>query len=100
MAAALFALAGLGAPKAADAQAYVSGSVGLFAPNDIGVSGSSLSGNLDLDNGVDVTAALGYRLPFNLRLEGEFGYAHTKVSKVTVAGTGSANLSGADINVY
>ncbi|MDB5407248.1 MAG: porin family protein [Rhodospirillales bacterium] len=82
------------------AQMYASGSLGLFSPNDSTARGNGFSGSAQLDNGIDAAAALGFRFTPNIRAEGEFGYAHTRLNKITVNGVGSAAVTGGDVDLY
>jgi len=80
-------------------QPYLQGSIGVAVPDDADINGGGISGKLKLDSGVDATVALGIHLPFDFRVEGEVGYINADLSKVTVPGVGSTNLSG-EARVY
>lgn len=84
----------------ASAQLYTTGSLGLFAPNDNTATGGGFSGTAQLDNGIFAGAALGFRYSPHLRAEAEFAYAHSRFNKLTVAGVGSANVAGGDVDLY
>jgi opacity protein-like surface antigen len=84
----------------ASAQLYTTGSLGLFAPNDETASGSGLSGSGKLDNGIFAAAALGFKFSPNFRAEGEFGYAHSRLNKLTLTGFGSTSVTGGDLDIY
>lgn len=99
-AAALLSLGALAAASSpANAQVYVSGSLGLLMPQDIDASGTGFAGSAELDNGVGLNVAVGYRFPFNVRVEGEFGYYNSSLNKITVTGVGSTPVSGGDIDL-
>jgi opacity protein-like surface antigen len=84
---------------AANAQMYVSGSAGLFMPEDISSTSGGVSGTVEFDKGPFLSAAIGYKYKFGLRAEVEGSWARTSVDKVRAFGR-TVSVNGGDNNVY
>lgn len=88
------------------AQLYVSGSAGLFLPEDKSASGFGLSGNAALDKGPAAASALGFRFLRDFRVEGEVAYEHTRLGELHTSGPsfaitgGNADLYGIATNIF
>ena len=97
-AAVLAALFGVGAmpAKAQVSRLYFAGYLGLntFSDSSFTESGTSTSGDLELDNATSFAGALGLRLDRSTRLEVELSRRKSDISSADFSGNGSFDMGG------
>ncbi len=101
----LGALLWIGVGSPALAQYYVSGSLGFQQEVDKTVSTDIAPVNFSFNPGVAANVAVGYRFPWNFRVEVEGGYLQTSLKSgsalgVTLTTTGNINIYTGMVNAF
>jgi opacity protein-like surface antigen len=96
---AVIAVPGRGEAQSAPG-AYVSVNVGAFVPQAVNFNVLGVTGSIELDPGVFVSGALGYRFGNGIRVEAETDFARTRVDKIKFKTFGLSIPLGVDEDIF